>query len=538
MTETNNEQRIKTPFKKGERDRLQSWSKFAKEKGLLNGYQRKVIYEAGKYQNIFIIRLAKLNGALRELEEHFGEEEKDLSYDIRTKGYRLYLDAKAEDGDADFQFEAGDSYRWGICGAEEDDQKAIYWFEKATAQGHLEAAKAYADYLITGEHIEKDEETAASLYKIVSDKGIHEATYELALCYFNGSGVPQDNEIALKYMKIAAEEEINHAQEWLGCVFYNGNIVEQDFKTAIAWLEKANTSYATYVLGECYYYGCGVEMNYEVAFKHYNEARERGSPFGECKLGVCYLLGRGCQQDSIFGFELIASAYHYSVDEASYWLGWCYLYGYGTEISYKKAIKHFTEAEDTNDMSNYYLGYIHRHGYGCKRDHAKAFEYFMKAAENEKASGQMCIGRAFYLGEGVQEDNNEAVKWFKLAHDNGDDQATFYLGQCLYNGYGIEKNEQEAIAYLRKAAEEDNEDAIDLLQDIGIDVAEYYGHQEDDIIKLHSDLKVRASLIYSRITSRQQINKDNQIKENVVNLEAVKRAKLDLLMSSEEDDKN
>ncbi len=83
--------------------------------------------------------LQKLNGALRELEEHFGEEEKDLSYDIRTKGYRLYLDAKAEDGDADFQYEAGDSYRWGICGAEIDDKKAIYWFEKALAQGHLEA---------------------------------------------------------------------------------------------------------------------------------------------------------------------------------------------------------------------------------------------------------------------------------------------------------------------------------------------------------------------------------------------------------------
>ncbi len=78
MTEINNDLRVKTPFIKDERDRLQSWSKFAKEKGLLNGYQRKVIYEAGKYQNIFIIRLAKLNGALRELEEHFGEEEKDL----------------------------------------------------------------------------------------------------------------------------------------------------------------------------------------------------------------------------------------------------------------------------------------------------------------------------------------------------------------------------------------------------------------------------------------------------------------------------
>ena len=205
MTEINNDLRVKTPFIKDERDRLQSWSKFAKEKGLLNGYQRKVIYEAGKYQNIFIIRLAKLNGALRELEEHFGEEEKDLSYDIRTKGYRLYLDAKAEDGDADFQFEAGDSYRWGICGAEVDDKKAIYWFEKALAQGHLEATAAYADYLMTGEHIEKDEEKAASLYKIVSDRGFHEANYDLGLCYLHGRGVPQDNKIALEYMNIAAE---------------------------------------------------------------------------------------------------------------------------------------------------------------------------------------------------------------------------------------------------------------------------------------------------------------------------------------------
>ena len=52
-------QRVKTPFENLEREKLQSWSKFAKEKGILDGYQRKVIYEAGKYNNIFLSRLSK-----------------------------------------------------------------------------------------------------------------------------------------------------------------------------------------------------------------------------------------------------------------------------------------------------------------------------------------------------------------------------------------------------------------------------------------------------------------------------------------------
>ena len=39
--------RVQSPFTPEDRERLKSWSKFAKDKGLLDGFKRKVLFEAG-----------------------------------------------------------------------------------------------------------------------------------------------------------------------------------------------------------------------------------------------------------------------------------------------------------------------------------------------------------------------------------------------------------------------------------------------------------------------------------------------------------
>ena len=313
-------QRVKTPFENLEREKLQSWSKFAKEKGILDGYQRKVIYEAGKYDNIFLSRLSKLNSALRDLEEHLEQNEEDVSYEIRSKGYRLYLDTKAEAGDPMFQNEVGDAYRWGLFGYEVNEKKAIYWFEKASEQGYLEATNTYADYLVEGIHIKKDHRKAAFLYEAVSDAGYFLATFNFALCFLEGIGVKQSNKEAFKYMEIAAKKGVDEAQERLGCMYYDGDIVEQDFEAAIRWLErsaKQKNSHACYVLGLCHLFGNGCEESPANAFDYFTQGHLLGSVAAQYRLGICYLLGDGCEQDGTFGFQLIDEAYDNGVTQAA-----------------------------------------------------------------------------------------------------------------------------------------------------------------------------------------------------------------------------
>ena len=218
-------------------------------------------------------------------------------------------------------------------------------------------------------------------------------------------------------------------------------------------------------------------------------------------------------------------------------MGWCYLNGVGAERDYEKALEHFTQLEEPSARARYNLGRMYRMGYGCKLDYAKAFEYFMSAAEEEEASAQMAIGRAFYRGEGISENNEEAVKWFTLAHENGDNEATYYLGECLYNGYGIQENEEEAIVLLQQAAEQDNQNALSLLQVIGVDLQQYSNNdnEKDSVVQLHADLEVRARTLYSKTVTTHK-SKTNEIdKGRVVSLEETKRAKLDLIMASNEE---
>ena len=79
--------KVKSPFSRQQRNQLLAWSKFAKESDLLNGYQRKVIYEGGHYNYVFISRLNQITDALRSLRDHLEDDEDDLADEILCCSY-------------------------------------------------------------------------------------------------------------------------------------------------------------------------------------------------------------------------------------------------------------------------------------------------------------------------------------------------------------------------------------------------------------------------------------------------------------------
>ena len=87
--------KVKSPFSRQQRNQLLAWSKFAKESDLLNGYQRKVIYEGGHYNYVFISRLNQITDALRSLRDHLEDDEDDLADEILCCSYVCFLEAKA-----------------------------------------------------------------------------------------------------------------------------------------------------------------------------------------------------------------------------------------------------------------------------------------------------------------------------------------------------------------------------------------------------------------------------------------------------------
>lgn len=97
---------------------------------------------------------------------------------------------------------------------------------------------------------------------------------------------------------------------------------------------------AIYELGERYYNGVGVTVNYEKARGYFEVAAERGS------------------------------------NGSNYYLGKIYYNGYGVPTNYLKAKEYFEKsAEADNVFSKYYLGKLYYWGDGVDKNYDKANEY-------------------------------------------------------------------------------------------------------------------------------------------------------------------
>jgi hypothetical protein len=100
-----------------------AWSKLTKNEKLLNGFQRKVLYEAGHYNFIFISRLHRLMQTLKELATQLGEDQEDTVIELQNIGYSCYLKVQAHAGYPELQFMYGEALYYGLYDLEENEVK-------------------------------------------------------------------------------------------------------------------------------------------------------------------------------------------------------------------------------------------------------------------------------------------------------------------------------------------------------------------------------------------------------------------------------
>ena len=142
--------KIKSPFSKVYRGQLMSLSKLAKEKQWLDGYQRKILYEAGHYNYIFVSRLNLITSALDALCEHVDEAKEEQVLELKNTGYRTYLEHQASCNMPDSQYLLGDAYYYGFFGFEEDEQLAGKWMVLAADAGHADAQYTAHNWFYAG----------------------------------------------------------------------------------------------------------------------------------------------------------------------------------------------------------------------------------------------------------------------------------------------------------------------------------------------------------------------------------------------------
>lgn len=130
--------------------------------------------------------------ALAELEKtesaELAAETATAAEEQKTNGENTALAAllaRAEEGDADAQFQLGEAYRTGAGqGVSHDLKQAAAWYTKAAKQGHADAQYQLGELYFKGRGVKRNKRTAQKWFKSAASKGHVKAKYRLRGCGF------------------------------------------------------------------------------------------------------------------------------------------------------------------------------------------------------------------------------------------------------------------------------------------------------------------------------------------------------------------
>jgi len=546
-------EKIKSPFSREQRNKLLHLSHQAKEKNILSPAERKIIYEGGHYNFIFVNRLKALHDALENLENEISDDELSQISDLAINSY---LEVKSNDGDAEAQYLLGLAKYYGFQGLERDVDTACHLLEKSSNQGHIDATSELGSIFLMERNVEKGME----FLEMAISKGSIQAKHSLALAFMHEQIDGFDYKDAISLLKQSSDEGEPISMRIMGKIFYEFSAKVGSEKKALAlwrasaeagdiksmsllglhmlfhedaslqdeayeWLKKAADELepdACFRLGERYYKGIGVDIDYDEAFEYFMIGDILGNVEATGFLGKCYFHGRGTEEDDYMAsqfFEKAASEGHLS---SMVYLGICYGDGLGVEKNNEEAFRLFNiAAEAEHPDAPYYLGEMIRIGKGTEKNLKKAFECFLEGAKQKNVSAYYAVGRAYYFGEGINENDSEAVKWLSLAVDNEHSEAKYLLGECYLKGFGVEIDLKKAYKLLSSASADGIDGADEMIEKY--ELVDLLGNDEIqervEDKELFNPLEIRARHIFQEITDMSKINHQELGDNNVINLQ-------------------
>ena len=104
------------------------------------------------------------------------------------------IKAKAEKGDAEAQYNLGQSYV-NPDRVVRDTVEAVKWWRKAAEQGNAAAQNALAVCYAAGEGVPKDAVEAVKWFRKAAEQGSMKAQHNLGGCYATGQGCSAANSV-------------------------------------------------------------------------------------------------------------------------------------------------------------------------------------------------------------------------------------------------------------------------------------------------------------------------------------------------------
>ena len=471
------------PFSLDEREVLKKWSNLSKSKKLLSPFQRKVLYEAGLFDEIFSKRFMQIGYVLDEFSEllDIPKNYSDMSFKLWQKINKNYHKFEAESGNSEFYLYYGEVFYYGLYNCDEDPQKALYWFKKAAKNNDLQALYNIGIIYLYGIGVDKNLEIAKLWFEKSSLQNHAESQYELAVLYLGEDLGPPNKKLGYSLLEKASSSiKQNNFQPSYDAIVLRGRClkngwgVKKNVKESIKYFKKASVYRSSrriagdgfFQLGLLYYFGVGVKQNFKIAFANFIKSVKKDNSDSKYYLAGMLYYGEGTEPDEVKAFKYFKEVDKEQLAEDEYliktyfMLGYCSLLGIGAKQNIKVALKNLNKANDHgHDEAKYWLGYYYflcvEEDEGDNQDIAnKAFYFLNKASKSNIEDSHYYLGLCYSNEIGVKQNYKKSLNSFKQSVlQNSNPKAFLEIGEIYYFGKGVLENEVEALKWFSKADE-------------------------------------------------------------------------------------
>ena len=336
------------------------------------------------------------------------------------------------------QYRIGKMFCYGL-GTEQDYEKAFEWFERSAKQKNKFAQFSLANLYYYGSGVEKDLSQAFLWYQRSSSQGQPYAAYSIAQMYRYGEYVTKDNDTAQRYYKQALSGFLK---------------IESD--------DMANDD-LFYKLGQMFKFGLGTDSDVTKAIEYFRRSAEMNNKNGLFEYGKALLIGEHIPQDTDSALKILEKAVKLKNSNAKRFLALEYISGEHLEQDIEKGIALLTECADSGDViASYRLGKIYLQGEIMFQNLDKAERYLLLAEDNEYV--QYALAKLYLQEE--KYDIQKAVNYFENCAAKNH-WASYQLGRIyLFGAKDIERDKEKAVEWFTKSANDGNEYAQDLLENM------------------------------------------------------------------------
>ncbi|MEZ0262847.1 MAG: tetratricopeptide repeat protein [Alphaproteobacteria bacterium] len=385
------------------------------------------------------------------------------------------LAKKAEAGDAAAQLELGERYNWGRDGAAQDWRKAAQWFEKAAAQGNLEAQYKAGYCYRQNNEVSWDVKAYQAWFAEAAKKGDPAALHSQLEFFSVGCGQPSspDHSVYIEWYKNAAMHYLERAkngepfaQEALGFMYRYGFSVPADENASKEWYAKARAGYlkeaeAGDALAQLH---LGLLSRYDTVGGKTGKQWLEQSALGGNVTAAANLSSSSMSDGERRRWAMMAAAKGNCRMKADFARGMSGVYTsqYGIDYAiaaewFRKSVEHGPGCAGAAE-----LGVMYENGLGVGKDMSAAIEWYKRAAANP-SHRWAAIDALFRLGRYYEDakDYKQALEYYnQMGAELATYQSSSYksrltgsLARFYAQGLGVAKDEKKAKEMVKESAE-------------------------------------------------------------------------------------